>query len=113
MVQLATSGACAATAVVKNGKLVTAHAGDVRAVVATRRGTANGVAVSFETADHNFATSVSEVKRVESEHPGEHRIIRDDRLFADLEPSRSFGDHYWKYSADDKAVMCERIRSMK
>ncbi len=101
---VASTGACALVALIENDRLYIANAGDCRAVLARTTsndefGTLESVALSR---DHN-AREELEQKMLRTLHPFEGDIVKCKRSNAcyvkgKLQPTRSLGDAYLKYS---------------
>ncbi len=99
----ANTGSCALVAFIRKGSLYVANAGDCRAVLARKSddesGTLESVALSR---DHN-AREELEQKILMALHPLEHDVVKCRRPSAcyvkgKLQPTRSLGDAYLKYS---------------
>ncbi|KAL2858682.1 protein phosphatase [Aspergillus pseudodeflectus] len=96
----ALSGSCALLAFYdsQNNDLKVACAGDSRAVLG-RRG-ANGKWSATALSEDQTGGTPSEMKRLREEHPGEPNVVRNGRILGQLEPSRSFGDAFYKWSKE-------------
>ncbi|KAI9375408.1 phosphatase 2C-like domain-containing protein [Aspergillus egyptiacus] len=96
----ALSGSCALLAFYdsQTKDLKVACAGDSRAVLG-RRG-ANGKWSATPLSEDQTGGTPSEIKRLREEHPGEPNVVRNGRILGQLEPSRSFGDAFYKWSKD-------------
>lgn len=70
--------------------------GDSRAVLG-RRGP-NGKWTATPLSEDQTGGTVSEAERLRKEHPGEPNVVRNGRILGGLEPSRAFGDAYYKWS---------------
>jgi pyruvate dehydrogenase phosphatase len=100
----ALSGSCALLAFYDSSSqdLRIACAGDSRAVMGRRGPSGKWVATAL-TEDQTGGTP-SEIERLQKEHPGEPYVVRNGRILGQLEPSRSFGDAFykWKKETQDK-----------
>ncbi|KAJ5585197.1 uncharacterized protein N7459_004997 [Penicillium hispanicum] len=96
----ALSGSCALLSFYdsQSKDLKVAVAGDSRAVLG-RRGPSGKWTATALSEDQTGGTP-SEVKRLREEHPGEPYVTRNGRILGQLEPSRSFGDAFYKWSRD-------------
>ncbi|KAE8154843.1 phosphatase 2C-like domain-containing protein [Aspergillus avenaceus] len=96
----ALSGACALLAFydAQSKDLKVACAGDSRAVLG-RRGS-NGKWSATALSEDQTGGTPSEMKRLREEHPGEPNVVRNGRILGQLEPSRSFGDAFYKWSKE-------------
>ncbi|KAJ9411500.1 hypothetical protein DTO045G8_1132 [Paecilomyces variotii] len=96
----ALSGSCALLAFYnsKSNDLKVACAGDSRAVLG-RRGPSGKWTATPLSEDQTGGTP-SEMKRLREEHPGEPHVVRNGRILGQLEPSRSFGDAFYKWSRE-------------
>ncbi|KAL4921575.1 phosphatase 2C-like domain-containing protein [Aspergillus aurantiobrunneus] len=94
----ALSGSCALLAFYdsQSKDLKVACAGDSRAVLG-RRGE-NGKWSATPLSEDQTGGTPSEMKRLREEHPGEPNVVRNGRILGQLEPSRSFGDAFYKWS---------------
>lgn len=72
--------------------------GDSRAVLG-RRG-ANGKWSATPLSEDQTGGTPSEAARLRLEHPGEDHVVRNGRILGGLEPSRAFGDAFYKWSQD-------------
>eukprot|EP00112_Aurelia_sp_Birch-Aquarium-sp1_P022470 Seg634.4 transcript_id=Seg634.4/GoldUCD/mRNA.D3Y31 product="Pyruvate dehydrogenase" protein_id=Seg634.4/GoldUCD/D3Y31 len=73
--------------------------GDCRAVVGKH--CSSGKWIASQITQDQTVENVSEVHRIESEHPGEKRtVIQRGRLLGQLQPLRSFGDVQYKWSRE-------------
>lgn len=92
----ALSGSCALVAYIEKGDAYFANTGDSRALIGKKYGESN-FHYALATSDHTTENS-REYTRILSEHPGEHdAVVRRNRLFGYLQPSRAFGDARFKY----------------
>lgn len=96
----ALSGSCALLAFYdsKSNDLKVACAGDSRAVLG-RRGP-SGKWIATPLSEDQTGGTPSEIKRLREEHPGEPHVVRNGRILGQLEPSRSFGDAFYKWSKE-------------
>jgi pyruvate dehydrogenase phosphatase len=96
----ALSGSCALLAFYdsQNNDLKVACAGDSRAVLGRRA--ANGKWSATALSEDQTGGTPSEMKRLREEHPGEPNVVRNGRILGQLEPSRSFGDAFYKWSKE-------------
>ncbi|KAF7597475.1 hypothetical protein BBP40_003722 [Aspergillus hancockii] len=96
----ALSGACALLAFYNSESkdLKIACAGDSRAVLG-RRGP-NGKWSATALSEDQTGGTPSEMQRLREEHPGEPNVVRNGRILGQLEPSRSFGDAFYKWSKE-------------
>lgn len=100
MLAPALSGSCALLAFYdsQSKDLKVACAGDSRAVLG-RRGPGGKWSATPLSEDQTGGTP-SEMKRLREEHPGEPNVVRNGRILGQLEPSRSFGDAFYKWSKE-------------
>ncbi|KAG5175543.1 phosphatase 2C-like domain-containing protein [Tribonema minus] len=110
---VARSGACALFAMIRGDNLFVANAGDCRAVLGRRAedGTARMEAVALSN-DHN-AREPAEQAKLRALHPTEEDIIRCKRATScyvkgRLQPTRSLGDAYLKYSEFNREAGAHR-----
>ncbi|KAK2734982.1 hypothetical protein FQN55_002310 [Onygenales sp. PD_40] len=100
----ALSGSCALLAFydTRSKMLRVACTGDSRAVLG-RRSTSGKWTATALSEDQTGGTP-SEVERLRREHPGEDYVVRNGRILGGLEPSRAFGDSFykWKRETQDK-----------
>ncbi|KAL4808504.1 phosphatase 2C-like domain-containing protein [Aspergillus unguis] len=96
----ALSGSCALLAFydTQTKDLKVACAGDSRAVLG-RRG-ANGKWTATPLSEDQTGGTPSEMQRLREEHPGEPNVVRNGRILGQLEPSRSFGDAFYKWTKE-------------
>jgi pyruvate dehydrogenase phosphatase len=94
----ALSGSCALLSFYdsRSKLLRVACTGDSRAVLG-RRG-ANGKWTATPLSEDQTGGTASEAERLRKEHPGEPNVVRNGRILGGLEPSRAFGDAYYKWS---------------
>jgi pyruvate dehydrogenase phosphatase len=93
----ALSGSCALLAFYDtNTRLLrVACTGDSRAVLGRRQ--SNGKWTATALSEDQTGSTESEVKRLRQEHPGEEHVVRNGRILGNLEPSRAFGDSFYKW----------------
>ncbi|KAI1328389.1 phosphatase 2C-like domain-containing protein [Xylariaceae sp. FL0255] len=104
------AGACALLALFDRGtrKLTVASTGDCRAVMGQRRQSSSASTSTSESQwqatdlsqDCTGATP-SEIERIKAQFPDEPDVVQGGRIWG-LQPSRTFGDGMWKWSADLK-----------
>lgn len=96
----ALSGSCALLTFYdsQSKNLKVACSGDSRAVLG-RRGP-SGKWIAMPLSEDQTGGTPSEVKRLRQEHPGEPDVVRNGRILGQLEPSRSFGDAFYKWSRE-------------
>ncbi|KAF4260031.1 hypothetical protein CNMCM8812_005615 [Aspergillus fumigatus] len=96
----ALSGSCALLAFYdsQSKDLKVACAGDSRAVLGRRGPTGKWTATPLS--EDQTGGTPSEMKRLREEHPGEPNVVRNGRILGQLEPSRSFGDAFYKWSKE-------------
>uniref|UniRef100_H3B6M5 PPM-type phosphatase domain-containing protein n=1 Tax=Latimeria chalumnae TaxID=7897 RepID=H3B6M5_LATCH len=94
-IQVAFSGATACVAHVDGAQLHVANAGDSKAILGVQEDDGTWAALPL-TRDHN-AFNMSELRRLEEEHPNEDKMIIRDRLLGFLMPLRAFGDAMFKW----------------
>ena len=102
----ALSGSCALLSFYDSeSKLLrVACTGDSRAVLG-RRG-ASGKWIATPLSEDQTGGTPSEMARLRKEHPGEEYVVRNGRILGGLEPSRAFGDSFYKWSKETQ----ERIK---
>ena len=98
---MARVGACALLVHLNSNMITIANAGDCRVVLGTSAGGESIKSVPLSL-DHN-AREDREQKRLAAEHPGEEDIVKCKSKTAcyvkgRLQPTRSMGDFYLKYS---------------
>ncbi|KAI9036847.1 type 2C protein phosphatase ptcF [Aspergillus affinis] len=100
MLAPALSGSCALLAFYdsQSKDLKVAVAGDSRAVLGRRA--SNGKWSATALSEDQTGGTPSEMKRLREEHPGEPNVVRNGRILGQLEPSRSFGDAFYKWSKE-------------
>lgn len=96
----ALSGSCALLSFYdsQSKQLKVACSGDSRAVLG-RRGP-SGKWMAIPLSEDQTGGTPSEIKRLREEHPGEPFVVRNGRILGQLEPSRSFGDAFYKWSKE-------------
>ena len=96
----ALSGSCALLTFYdsQSKDLKVAVAGDSRAVLGRR--SASGKWTATALSEDQTGGTPSEMKRLREEHPGEPNVTRNGRILGQLEPSRSFGDAFYKWTRD-------------
>ena len=72
--------------------------GDSRAVLG-RRGSL-GKWIATPLSEDQTGGTPSEMARLRAEHPGEANVVRNGRILGGLEPSRAFGDSFYKWSQE-------------
>lgn len=93
----ALSGSCALLAFYDTNShmLRVACTGDSRAVLG-RRGY-NGKWTATALSEDQTGSTASEAERLRREHPGEQNVVRNGRVLGNLEPTRAFGDAFYKW----------------
>ncbi|EOA85824.1 uncharacterized protein SETTUDRAFT_111300 [Exserohilum turcica Et28A] len=101
----ALSGSCALLSFYdsRSKLLRVACTGDSRAILG-RRG-ANGKWTATPLSEDQTGGTTSEAERLRREHPGEPNVVRNGRILGGLEPSRAFGDAYYKWSLETNAEL--------
>jgi pyruvate dehydrogenase phosphatase len=96
----ALSGSCALLSFYdSNSKLLrVACTGDSRAVLG-RRG-ASGKWVATPLSVDQTGSNQDEASRLRNEHPGEESVVRNGRVLGGLEPTRAFGDAFYKWTRE-------------
>jgi pyruvate dehydrogenase phosphatase len=96
----ALSGSCALLAFYESRSkmLKVAVTGDSRAVLG-RMGK-NGKWTATALSEDQTGSNKSEEKRMRAAHPGEDHVIRNGRVLGGLEPTRAFGDAFYKWTYD-------------
>lgn len=69
--------------------------GDSRAVLGTRG--PGGKWTATPLSEDQTGSTPSEVQRLREEHPNEPNVTRNGRILGNLEPSRAFGDAFYKW----------------
>mmetsp|Transcript_19504 Transcript_19504/g.27388 ORF Transcript_19504/g.27388 Transcript_19504/m.27388 type:complete len:377 (+) Transcript_19504:293-1423(+) len=100
--EVARTGACALVAMIRNENLFIANAGDCRAVLARKSSDSEKLEAIALSNDHNAREPVEQAK-LRALHPNEKDIIYCKQstscyVRGRLQPTRSFGDAYLKYS---------------
>ena len=72
--------------------------GDSRAVLGRR--SSNGKWTATPLSEDQTGATPSEAARLRLEHPGEDHVVRNGRILGGLEPSRAFGDAFYKWSQE-------------
>lgn len=101
----ALSGSCALLSFYdsQSKDLKVAVTGDSRAVLG-RRGPSGKWTAKALSEDQTGGTP-SEIQRLREEHPGEPYVTKNGRILGQLEPSRAFGDAFYKWSRDVQDVI--------
>ncbi|PGH07815.1 hypothetical protein GX51_01525 [Blastomyces parvus] len=96
----ALSGSCALLAFYdsRSNLLRVACTGDSRAVLGRRA--ASGKWIATPLSEDQTGSTQSEVERLHREHPGEPNVVRNGRILGNLEPSRAFGDAFYKWTRE-------------
>ncbi|ODV96029.1 hypothetical protein PACTADRAFT_49449 [Pachysolen tannophilus NRRL Y-2460] len=92
--------------------LKVAVAGDSRALLGSLNEDGSQWTVNQLSIDQT-GSNPEEVERIKSEHPNEPNAIRNGRILGSLEPSRSFGDARYKWSADIQAKVYNKFFGRK
>ncbi|KAH0552876.1 hypothetical protein GP486_006925 [Trichoglossum hirsutum] len=102
----ALSGSCALLSFYdsKSKLLRVACTGDSRAVLGRRSPSGKWIATPLSV-DQTGANQ-DEAERLRREHPGEENVVRNGRILGGLEPSRAFGDAFYKWTFETQ----ERIK---
>ena len=98
----ALSGSCALLSFYdsRSKTLRVACTGDSRAVLG-RRNTQTGKWSATPLSEDQTGSNPNEVARMRAEHPGEEAsVIRGGRVLGNLEPSRAFGDAFYKWTRE-------------
>ncbi|KIW18618.1 hypothetical protein PV08_02907 [Exophiala spinifera] len=97
----ALSGSCALLSFYdsRSKTLRVACTGDSRAVLG-RRNTQTGKWFATPLSEDQTGSNPNEEARMRAEHPGEEHVIRAGRVLGNLEPTRAFGDAFYKWSRD-------------
>lgn len=93
----ALSGSCALLAFYDTDSrmLRVACTGDSRAVLGRRSSSGNWTATALS--EDQTGSAASEAQRLRQEHPGEDHVVRNGRVLGNLEPTRAFGDGFYKW----------------
>ncbi|CAG8898302.1 unnamed protein product [Penicillium egyptiacum] len=96
----ALSGSCALLSFYdsQTKDLKVAVTGDSRAVLGRRSPSGKWTATALS--EDQTGGTPSEMKRLREEHPGEPYVTKNGRILGQLEPSRAFGDAFYKWSRD-------------
>ncbi|KAI5784640.1 phosphatase 2C-like domain-containing protein [Geopyxis carbonaria] len=105
----ALSGSCALLAFYESrSKLLrVAVTGDSRAVLG-RRGK-NGKWSATPLSEDQTGSNAAEEKRMRGEHPGEEHVIRNGRVLGGLEPTRAFGDAFYKWTRETQTKIKDQF----
>ncbi|KAL2421773.1 Protein phosphatase 2C-like protein C10F6.17c [Exophiala dermatitidis] len=97
----ALSGSCALLSFYdsQSKTLRVACTGDSRAVLG-RRNMQTGKWFATPLSEDQTGSNPNEAARLRAEHPGEENVIRAGRVLGNLEPTRAFGDAFYKWSRD-------------
>ena len=97
----ALSGSCALLSFYdsRNKTFRVACTGDSRAVLG-RRNPQTGKWSATPLSEDQTGSNPNEEARMRSEHPGEDYVIRSGRVLGQLEPTRAFGDAFYKWSRE-------------
>lgn len=95
------AGACALLTLFdpQSRKLHVASTGDCRAVLGQK--TADGKWTTTDLSEDCTGATPSEIARIKAQFPDEPDIVQGGRVWG-LQPSRTFGDGMWKWSAELK-----------
>lgn len=97
----ALSGSCALLSFY-DSRAKTLHAactGDSRAILG-RRNPSTGKWFATPLSEDQTGSNPNEEARMRAEHPNEAYVIRNGRVLGNLEPSRAFGDAFYKWSRE-------------
>jgi pyruvate dehydrogenase phosphatase len=105
----ALSGSCALLAFYESRSqiLKVAVTGDSRAVLG-RLGK-NGKWTATQLSDDQTGSNKAEETRLRAEHPGEDHVIRNGRVLGGLEPTRAFGDAFYKWTHETQTKIKEKF----
>lgn len=105
----ALSGSCALLSFYdsRSQLLRVACTGDSRAVLGRRSNTTAGRWTATPLSVDQTGGNEDEAARLRREHPGEENVVRNGRVLGGLEPSRAFGDSFYKWSRETQ----DRIKS--
>jgi pyruvate dehydrogenase phosphatase len=97
----ALSGSCAILSFYdsRSKTLRVACTGDSRAVLG-RRNPTSGKWFATPLSEDQTGSNPNEEARMRAEHPGEEHVIRAGRVLGQLEPTRAFGDAFYKWSRE-------------
>ena len=73
--------------------------GDSRAVLG-RRNPQSGKWFATPLSEDQTGSNPNEAARMRAEHPGEPNVVRNGRVLGQLEPTRAFGDAYYKWTRE-------------
>jgi pyruvate dehydrogenase phosphatase len=101
MLAPALSGSCALLSFYDSHSktLRVACTGDSRAVLG-RRNIQTGKWYATPLSEDQTGSNPNEEARMRAEHPGEDNVIRAGRVLGNLEPTRAFGDAFYKWSRE-------------
>lgn len=101
MLAPALSGSCALLSFYDSHSktLRVACTGDSRAVLG-RRNPETGKWYATPLSEDQTGSNPNEEARMRAEHPGEDHVIRAGRVLGNLEPTRAFGDAFYKWSRE-------------
>jgi pyruvate dehydrogenase phosphatase len=97
----ALSGSCAILSFYdsRSKTLRVACTGDSRAVLG-RRNPTSGKWFATPLSEDQTGSNPNEEARMRAEHPGEEHVVRAGRVLGQLEPTRAFGDAFYKWSRE-------------
>lgn len=97
----ALSGSCALLSFYDSHSKIfrVACTGDSRAVLG-RRNPTSGKWFATPLSEDQTGSNPNEEARMRAEHPGEDQVIRAGRVLGQLEPTRAFGDAFYKWSRE-------------
>lgn len=72
--------------------------GDSRAVLGRRGSSGKWIATALS--EDQTGGTPAEIARLQSEHPSEPNVVRNGRILGNLEPSRAFGDSFYKWKKE-------------
>ncbi|KAJ9602048.1 [Pyruvate dehydrogenase [acetyl-transferring]]-phosphatase 1, mitochondrial [Cladophialophora chaetospira] len=102
----ALSGSCALLSFYdsQSKTLRVACTGDSRAVLG-RRNESTGKWFATPLSEDQTGSNPNEEARMRAEHPGEDYVIRAGRVLGNLEPTRAFGDAFYKWSRNTQDMI--------
>lgn len=102
----ALSGSCALLSFYdsRSKTLHVACTGDSRAVLG-RRNPTSGKWFATPLSEDQTGANPNEEARMRAEHPGEDNVVRAGRVLGQLEPTRAFGDAFYKWSRETQDRM--------
>ena len=102
----ALSGSCALLSFYDSSSKLfrVAVTGDSRAVLGRKNKATGKWSVTPLSEDQTGGTPF-EIARLRDEHPGEEHVVHKGRILGGLEPSRAFGDAYYKWSREVQMKM--------